>query len=414
MAPRPIPRPLLRAAVAAVAKHGSILRAARALGWPEPTLRHRLEAAERAGLAPPAPSPRGEIEAQRARDAAKAEAKHQQELRAELEREVARLTRERDALAMVRGWSKDLKPPSWTIDEDRRTRGSPGVPTAFWSDWHWGEVVDPEQIGGVNRYDLATANARAKHLVESTVDLLTKHVVNPSYPGMCLVLGGDFLSGDIHEELKKTNEVPVPRALLDVQGVLIQAIEKLVERFHRVSVYCVPGNHGRTTHKVEAKDFAYTNMDWLLYQELALHFKSERAVQFAISPGTDLQFRLFSTSYQLTHGNQFRGGSGIAGMLSPLLLGDHRKRKVASATRRPYDYLLLGHWHQWAMVRGLIVNGSLKGYDEYAAASNFDFEPPRQGLWLTHPRHGITISMPVLCERQAADAQATWTSWRAA
>jgi hypothetical protein len=31
-----------------------------------------------------------------------------------------------------------------------------------------------------------------------------------------------------------------------------------------------------------------------------------------------------------------------------------------------YDTMLLGHWHQWIPMLDQIVNGSLKGYDEYA------------------------------------------------
>jgi hypothetical protein len=34
------------------------------------------------------------------------------------------------------------------------------------------------------------------------------------------------------------------------------------------------------------------------------------------------------------------------------------------------------------------VNGSLKGYDEYAYVSNFGFETPRQAFWVTTPEHG--------------------------
>jgi len=41
------------------------------------------------------------------------------------------------------------------------------------------------------------------------------------------------------------------------------------------------------------------------------------------------------------------------------------------------------------------VNGSLKGYDEFAANSNFDFEPPQQAFWLTDPHHGKTIDAPI-------------------
>jgi hypothetical protein len=70
----------------------------------------------------------------------------------------------------------------------------------------------------------------------------------------------------------------------------------------------------------------------------------------------------------------------------------------------------MGHWHQDIRLRKLIVNGSLKGYDEYAFANNFPFEPPSQALWMTHPQHGITFSMPVLAERSKASATPGWVS----
>jgi hypothetical protein len=56
---------------------------------------------------------------------------------------------------------------------------------------------------------------------------------------------------------------------------------------------------------------------------------------------------------------------------------------------------MLGHWHQRWAFKNIIVNGSVKGYDEYAYDQNFDFEPPEQSFWLTDPRHGVTISAPI-------------------
>jgi hypothetical protein len=43
----------------------------------------------------------------------------------------------------------------------------------------------------------------------------------------------------------------------------------------------------------------------------------------------------------------------------------------------------------------MIVNGSIKGYDEYAYNGNFDFEKPQQAYWITDPQDGITISAPI-------------------
>ena len=49
----------------------------------------------------------------------------------------------------------------------------------------------------------------------------------------------------------------------------------------------------------------------------------------------------------------------------------------------------------WLILRG---NGSLKGYDEYAADNNFGFEPASQNFWVTHPDHGITFDAPVYAD----------------
>ena len=59
----------------------------------------------------------------------------------------------------------------------------------------------------------------------------------------------------------------------------------------------------------------------------------------------------------------------------------------------------------------LIVNGSLKGYDEYAYANNFGYEPPRQALWITHPTHGITFSCAVNVERKKELKKTEWVGW---
>ena len=72
--------------------------------------------------------------------------------------------------------------------------------------------------------------------------------------------------------------------------------------------------------------------------------------------------------------------------------------------------MIVGHWHQYIHTRTLIVNGSLKGYDEYAYTNNFSFEEPQQAMWINHPRHGITFRMPVNCEKGGAKAVSPWAS----
>lgn len=388
----------------AVREHGSIRGAARALGMAESTLRGRLRSAEPANDEPekPAFTRADELES---------------ELRT-LRTQLA--TFKREALddefvkrRILKMSEEHIEPPKWLI-QAKPTKTSPGVPTLFASDWHWAEVVDPTQIGGVNEYDLAIAHKRARRMIEVSIDLLNNHMVNPKYPGIVFALGGDMVSGDIHEELQATNECEIMAAVTDLYGVLVWCINTLADRFGRVFVPCVSGNHGRNTHKIRAKGRNYTSFDWLLYCFLAKHFEGDARVNFLIPNGPDALYKVYGTRYLLTHGDQFRGGDGMIGALGPIIRGDHKKRSRQTQIGEPYNTMIMGHWHQLIQLERLIVNGSLKGYDEYANANNFGYEPPRQALWITHPTNGITFSMAVNVDEPRVQKETEWVSWATA
>jgi len=307
--------------------------------------------------------------------------------------------------------SSKVSIPNWLV-KPPKGKVVAGIPTLFASDWHWGEVVDPNQINGVNEYNVAIGQDRAKVMIEKTIDLLKNHVAHSNYEGIVFVLGGDMVSGDIHEELMATNSMEIMPTVIDLFGVLIWCIETLANEFGNVFVPCVSGNHGRNTHKIRAKGRNFTSFDWLLYQFLSKRFENDKRVQFHIPDGSDAYYSIYGHKYLLTHGDQFRGGDGVIGALGPIIRGDHRKRSRNAQIDMEYDTMLLGHWHQLIQLERLIVNGSLKGYDEYAYANNFGFEPPRQALWLTHPEHGLTFSMPVYVDRKKKKLHTEWISWK--
>lgn len=304
-----------------------------------------------------------------------------------------------------------IEVPRW-LTSSSTSSGVTGVPTLFASDWHWGEVVDPRQINGVNEYNIEIAHRRARRMVSTAITLLQRYMVKPEYPGLVFALGGDMMSGDIHEELSETNAMPVMPALVDLFGVLTWCIDSLADSFGQVFVPCVTGNHGRNTHKPRAKGRNYSNFDWLLYTFLQKRFEHDGRVRFLIPDGSDAHWRLYGTRYCMTHGDQFRGGDGMIGALGPIIRGDHKKRSRNGQIDMGYDVLMLGHWHQLIQLQRLIVNGSLKGYDEYAASGNFGFERPQQALWITHPEHGITFSMPVHVDDVPVAREREWLSWQ--
>lgn len=323
------------------------------------------------------------------------------------------LTAERVREAIFRLAAETPAPPDWLLET--RTGGSaPGVPIAMWSDWHYGEVVRKAETGGVNRYDRAAAVARIRLLVQRTIDLAFGHMVRPEYPGVVVCLGGDMVNGDIHEELRETNEVSTLEQVNELADVIAWGLREMADRFGRVFVPCVVGNHGRNTRKPRMKGAAFTNFDWLLYTLLERDFSHDERVQFMIPEGADALFRVYGQRFLLTHGDRLgvRGGDGIIGALGPIMRGRIKLANSEAQIGRDFDWLLMGHWHQYISLPGLVVNGSLKGYDEFARlALRAPYQRPTQALFFVHPRHGVTAHWPVfLQDAPARDGE--WVAWK--
>lgn len=290
------------------------------------------------------------------------------------------------------------EPPKWLLRTEKKSKDCLGIPTIFASDWHYGEKVFAPQIGGTNDFNLSIADRRIENLVNNTNELMFSHLANPKYDGIVFPLGGDMFSGNIHEELSNTNEEEMFPLLLRLTGRIAWCIKSFADRFGRVHVPVVTGNHGRTTRKPQFKNRVFTNFDWLLGQMLEREFKHDKRITFQVSDSTDVHYSLYGHRYRLTHGDQFSGGDSIIGPIGAVLRGDAKKRNRESQVGNPYDTLICGHFHQLVIMKKIIINGSLKGYDEYAYAHNFPFEEPQQALWLTHPDHGITFNMPVFVD----------------
>lgn len=403
MATPPLSDALAQQAVNLNAQYPTQLAAAAVLGIPCDTFKHRLRTAKARGF-----TPNNGLTAPDDLQALKAQIKR---LEAELRTHERQDDQGRVLQAVLGAMARqvaELDPPAWLIRPKVAGASAPGVPTLFISDLHWGEKVQPAQINNVNEYSVKIAHQRMRRLVDSTVRLL--EIISPKmqYPGIVVPLGGDMISGNIHEELTATNELNSMPAVLDLFSVLVGVITALADRFGAVFLPCVSGNHGRDTRKVWAKDRHHTSFDWLLYQFLARRFESDTRVTFFIPEGPDAYYKVYDHAYLLTHGDQFRGGDGMIGCLGPILRGDHKKRSRNAQVDMDYDTMLMGHWHQYIHHSRVIVNGSLKGYDEYAYANNFGFEPPQQALWLTHPKHGQTYRMPVYVGERRGAAASPW------
>lgn len=309
------------------------------------------------------------------------------------------------------------KPPQWLTKKTKR--GAPGVPVVVWSDFHWGEVISREQVGGVNEFNRAIARKRFRTLVEKTIALTKSHMVKPNYPGIVVCLGGDMIGGAIHEELAETNDGTVQQAVLECEEHLIAGLTQLADQFGRVFVPCVPGNHARDTHKPRKKNYVFHTYEWSMYCRLERHFRGDRRIQFSIPSEADCHFVVAGHRFMLTHGDNLgvRGGDGQIGSLGPIVRGTIKVGRNQAQIGRDFDTLIICHWHTYCPrsdAAPVIVNGTLKGFDEYAHLGlRVPYSRPTQALFFCHPEYGITCQWPIFLEKkQQSLKKSAWVSWQ--
>jgi DNA-binding XRE family transcriptional regulator len=400
---------------AVVLAKGNQAEAARQIGIARTTLISRLEAAERAGIKPTVKSPNLEV--------ALAEQKmiydsQIRDLKKQLEESIQQNVTSNYVRKHVLKLGKyQATPPKWVTKSSPAT-GNPGVPTLFLSDFHYGEIVKPDAVGNLNNFNKKISQSRLKSTVETAIDLCHNHMVNPKYPGIVLALGGDMMAGSIHDELIESNDGTNIDHVLELFDQLVWTISTLADKFGKVFVPTCYGNHSRMYQQYRNKEAAHLSFDWMLYNMLEKHYKANKdeRIKFLISAGFDTYYKIYNTSYLLTHGDRLgvRGGTGIVGMLGPIARGVQKVRSEYANFGKSIDYVILGHYHQYISIKGAIVNGSLKGYDEYAMSNRFAFEIPRQALWFTHPQYGITFQVPVVAEQGVPKKpKKEWLQWAA-
>lgn len=290
--------------------------------------------------------------------------------------------------------STTIAPPAWLTPPRRKREAHKAIPSMLLTDIHWGERVRPEEIGGVNAYNREIAEARIHRATTGAVKICRDYLSGLEYEGCNLMLGGDLVNGDIHEG-RETNVEATTESVVGVLECLVAGTRQLADHFGQVSVECVVGNHGRTTDKPRSKGRARDSFDGLTYQLLVRELRNDPRITVRVATGPDAHFAVYGTRYCLTHGDQFKGGSGISGALSPLMLGAHRKRRKDAQAGHPWDVLVMGHFHTSYFLRDLIVGGSVVGYNEYANVLNLPVEEPQSALWLNTAERGITAYYPV-------------------
>lgn len=291
----------------------------------------------------------------------------------------------------------DIKVPSWAKKTGRRKHYR-ATGLLQLSDLHLDEVVNLDEMSGMNEYNRNIAKLRLDRIVNGTVKMRDLYTSGLKYDGIVVALNGDILTGDIHEELARTNEAPTMASLPVWVPILASAIQFLADEFNNVLVVCTDGNHDRFYKKIPAKQRAESSIAWVLYNWLADKLEHDSRIEFSITTAPGQVFEIYNTKFHQIHGDGFRSAGGVGGIYPSMLKYLLRQDALWANHNHHIDYHLLGHWHQYLTGPNFIVNGSLKGYDEYAKTHGFSFELPRQAFAVVTPERKITFQGPVYAD----------------
>lgn len=261
----------------------------------------------------------------------------------------------------------------------------------LFSDLHAAEVVSLEETRGINEYNWQIMLERMKEIHRAILSHSQHFGFNVSKLHIHML--GDMLSGDIHDELAITNELPTAEAAVQLASDTVAWLLSLAEDFPKIHVAGVVGNHPRFSKKPAAKQ-AHNNADWLYYKLVEAHLAAHPQFSFDFPRGGFSLVMLCDRWRSLLfHGDGIRTTmpgvpwGGIARRITTL-------EQQFARSRQPLDFMELGHFHARNILDGIstqtFMNGSVKGPDEYSLKQFGMGHDARQTLLTIHPKRGWT------------------------
>jgi hypothetical protein len=287
------------------------------------------------------------------------------------------------------------------------------------SDIQYGEFIDPAEIDGVNAYSVDIANARIDRLFHYVARLLEADRHGDPVERIHLCLGGDMVSGSLHEELAKTDELPELPSARQVAARLAGNIKELRRRIEApINIYSVPGNHGRLTHKPESKGHVLNNLDTLVAWFVEAALADDKGISVRYGESVDLLFDVYGFPFLLTHGDRMGGrGGGGTGFIGPIgaISKGHQKLYMDYAARGVTLYkILTAHYHTAVETVHGYGNSALAGWSQFARDFRMTPEPATQNLLIIHQEHGEIARHRVLCgvpaEGKSQDPTFRWSN----
>lgn len=260
-----------------------------------------------------------------------------------------------------------------------------GTPMFMVSDTHFGEVVTREESLGTNVYNLAVARARMAECWDNMLWLRRDMARTVSCDDTFLALNGDIVTGNIHDELRETNDFGGLRAQCDAANdALAPGIAAMADATPGVlHIVCIGGNHGRLTHKQHIKNGTEHSIEHIGVYDTLRRVLGDRKGKIAwhIPRAERFILPIHGRRVAVQHGTMIKSQGGIGGTLVPMTRWVTRRADA--------DHYLFGHFHEADAYGKIVKNGSLIGESGYCSWIGVEYRPPEQVAFILDPDHGV-------------------------
>lgn len=286
-----------------------------------------------------------------------------QDARREYNKELRAEARYENLVEILQDKLSDMDVSDFVVKDTYHARNNNSTKYAvlMLSDWHYGAICDSQW----NYYDTSVAKSRVQEIIDKT-----KHyIVALGITDLVVEINGDMIEGIINIGAKVASEESAVEQIINVSKLLSQSINSLVPYVRSIKVVTTLGNHGRLTPNKKEQFDERENFEMLIVEFLRLTL--DKSVRIIPSNGLDfIKYTIGDKVICLSHGHHDKINSAIENM--------------ARVYKMVPDEIHLGHYHHMSDVNQsdihIVVNGSLKGIDDFGLKATRNITKPSQNL----------------------------------
>ena len=268
---------------------------------------------------------------------------------------------------------------------------------AMKSDTHIGELVDPLWVQGLGEYNIDIFKKYMNVWLEKILIFREQDKTSHGLNKLVMHMLGDFVTGEtIYKGQAFMIDAPTIEQLVVCTEIYTQVLLVLAREFNTIEIYCVQGNHGRSTKKGESHP--RTNFDAIFYNMLKLALARQSNIQIFISDSPTMIVQHGVFNFALNHNDNVNSWMGL-----PFYGLNRKASRMTDLYSMIIHYKLGGHFHQSANLNEdeILLNGSMVGGSELSINQMNISSRPSQKIFYFDENRGIqAVTNLILAERK--------------